>query len=123
MSKNKFVWIRIDGVLEEIDKDICDAIEILNKKGYKTYRCCAGHDKKKSFCGYVYFQNELDHKYGKPIGWFYDEELDKVQHFDEMTNKIIRYNFDKDEQNKQEVVDRMMKNLKIWVDGLEDLHK
>ncbi len=35
---------KLDNVIQ-VDKDICDTISVLNKKGYQTLASCAGHNK------------------------------------------------------------------------------
>ncbi len=63
----------------EIDDDIYDSIIELNKKGYRTKFCCAGHSEKKrhDVGGYISFSYPNRNTFKScPEGWEIDEEKD-----------------------------------------------
>lgn len=76
------IQIQVDGWCEEcgeyieefltIDGEIAPTISVLNKKGWKTLFCCAGHDGDSS--AYIYFKSNKYLKYIAilPKGWKLD---------------------------------------------------
>jgi len=47
----------------------------LNKKGYKTFTCCSGHNTKESFMDMFCFDKMIPKMLGKPNGWEFDNIL------------------------------------------------
>jgi hypothetical protein len=94
----------------------------LNEKGFKTSTCCSGHNTKESFYGYVCFENRLLRKYGEPEGWGRDVDIldeDDEQKYWKQSKRTIRYfMWDGVGKNKKEKIDRMLKNLMVWVESL-----
>lgn len=115
--------LNLDGIDVEIDDDIADSIIELNKKGYKTFTCCSGHNTKEFWYGYIYFETRLLKKYGKPEGWFYEKDIFPDAVIEEKGRKnLIRYVMDEDVENKQKIIKQKMKDLKIWVKSLPDIN-
>ena len=116
--------VKLDGYDVEIDDDIVGSIIELNNKGYTTFTCCSGHNTKESFYGYICFKNKLIRKYREPLGW--GRDCDILPEYDEQrywkqSKRTIRYFMD-EKCDKEKTIKIMMKNLKIWVDGLEKIN-
>lgn len=98
---NTDTWEIVDEpeALIHVDKDIAEAIAILNKKGYKTKSSCSGHadrslrqyfDKKENLKKYHNVtQEEYIKEYDKVVFFALQKETDTYIMFDKI------YNFDK----------------------------
>lgn len=102
-----------EGKIFECDEDMLLPVQILNKKGYRTEFCCAGHAFKKLCCGYIEFREELG-DVSVPKGWY----LDKNEHF---KNRIIRYRIDDpDASVRQRGIHRKIDSLVKWCQELPE---
>jgi hypothetical protein len=114
--------VLINGYEVDVDDAIADSIIKLNENGFETFTCCAGHNTPKSFYGYICFEKRPLKKYGKPKGWEFDHILlkDEEEGQWKQSKRTIRY-FIYDDEDKQNKIYEMMKNLEEWVDKIVDM--
>jgi hypothetical protein len=121
------MFINLNDEPVQIDDEIAEEIITLNKKGYKTFTCCAGHNTPDSFYGYIFFENRLPRKYGEPDGWGRDCDIlddDDEQKYWKQSKRTIRYfMWHSVGKEKQDHIDHCLKSLKEWVNNLPDLSK
>ena len=105
--------------LTEIDELIFPIIKILNDKGYHTDFCCSGHswdDYDKAYIKFYSFfdNNEVkEDKLNEIYGVLYDNNLDDVKYFEDLSEEQIQSILDKDENLSRD-------DLKIYFEDIDN---
>lgn len=111
----------------EIDDGIYSAIKQLNLLGYKTNFCCEGHTDDRGIQTYIVFDWDKNKQMfdSLPEGWRYDGySYRKIKYYKyNIIRSIIpngRKIFKLTEKEKQEIIDKNIKNLIQWVKQLKE---
>jgi hypothetical protein len=112
-----------DGNLVEIDENFIEAIILLNKKGYYTMFCCAGHPNPKDVhSAYIMFEDGSILPY-LPKGYLYDKDLTPNINYENSWDKGygVRIYFKNDDLPKlqKEILESAI-NVLDWAISLPD---
>lgn len=97
----------------EVDDEIAGAISTLNKKGFHTAFCCAGHASEECFssCAYIQFEFGGITPEILPEGWIWEEDGQ------------MEYVYSSDtKEGLAEEIKRVMRELLIWAQQLPEVY-